>query len=41
VRPREEVFNMAWFAQDQATLGARLVEEYGIEGRDDCSVCHR
>jgi hypothetical protein len=41
VRPREEVFNMAWFAHDQSTLGAKLVEEYGIEGRDDCSVCHR
>jgi len=41
VRPRDEVFNMAWFTQDQSALGARLVEEYGIEGRDDCSVCHR
>lgn len=41
VRPREEVFNMEWFAHDQSALGARLVDEYGIEGRHDCSVCHR
>src|SRR5690606_21036676 len=41
VRPREEVFNMAWYTNDQASLGARLVDEYDIESRDDCSVCHR
>ena len=41
VRPREEVFNMDWIADDQASLGARLVDEYHIDGRDDCSACHR
>lgn len=41
VRPRSEVFNMAWVAEDQQSLGERLVVEHGIQGRDDCSVCHR
>jgi len=42
VRPRDEVFNMAWSAEaDPAMSGRMLVELYGIESRDDCSVCHR
>lgn len=47
VRPKEEVFNMAWKAVDenghsnQATLGARLVKEYDINPSTDCSTCHR
>ena len=41
VRPRSEVFNMGWTAEDQATLGPKLVAEHGIESRDDCTVCHR
>jgi len=41
VRPREEVFNMAWAAHDQEKLGAELVERYDIHGRDDCTACHR
>jgi hypothetical protein len=41
VRPRSEVFNMAWTADDQAELGKRLVIEHEINGRDDCTVCHR
>jgi hypothetical protein len=42
VRPRDEVFNMAWEPEvDQSLLGAALVSEYNIESRDDCSVCHR
>ena len=47
VRPKEEVFNMAWQAVDeyghstQATLGARLVKEYDINPSTDCSTCHR
>ena len=41
VRPHSEVFNMEWTADDQAALGPRLVEEHGIESRDDCTVCHR
>jgi hypothetical protein len=41
VRPRSEVFNMDWTAEDQSTLGPKLVAEHGIEARDDCTVCHR
>jgi hypothetical protein len=41
VRPREQVFNMSWKADDQAALGARLVKEYGIQRKLDCWVCHR
>ena len=41
VRPRSEVFNMDWVAEDQASLGPRLVAEHGIQSRDDCTTCHR
>jgi hypothetical protein len=41
VRPRSEIYNMEWHAEDQATLGAQLVEEYNIESRLSCSACHR
>jgi hypothetical protein len=41
VRPRSEVFNMAWTADDQVALGPTLVAEYKIESRDDCTICHR
>ena len=41
VRPRSEIFNMEWEAEDQASLGAELVEEYEIESLLSCSVCHR
>ena len=41
VRPRSEIYNMEWEAEDQATLGARLVEEYDVESLLSCSVCHR
>jgi hypothetical protein len=42
VRPREAVFQMDWQpAEDQETLGRRLVEEYDIRTRTDCSTCHR
>ena len=41
-RPREQVFSMSWQPpEDQASLGPRLVEEYGIRRATDCSVCHR
>lgn len=45
LRPREEVFNMAWEPRgDQAAIGERLMQEYRI--RDvrfltSCSTCHR
>jgi len=42
VRPRSEVFNPDW---DPATLSetqrAALVEEYRIQSKTSCSVCHR
>jgi Cytochrome c7 and related cytochrome c len=50
VRPRDKVFDMDWTPQeeakpgevlDQLTLGRRLVEEYRIQRRTDCSTCHR
>jgi hypothetical protein len=42
VRPREEVFSMAWQAPaDQAALGAALVRAYDVRPRTDCTTCHR
>jgi Cytochrome c7 and related cytochrome c/Class III cytochrome C family len=42
VRPREFVFSMDWKpAEDQLTLGKRLVEAYNIANLTSCSVCHR
>lgn len=42
VRPREAVYTMGYVpAEDQAVLGPRLVAEYGIEQRTDCTSCHR
>ncbi len=41
VRPRDQVFNMAWKADDQETLGAELVAAHDIHSRTSCSSCHR
>jgi len=42
VRPRQEVFNMAYQAPaDQDALGAKLVKEYKIRKLTSCSTCHR
>jgi hypothetical protein len=44
LRPREEVFNMAWIAPaTQSELGAELIRKHNIrtEQLTDCSVCHR
>ena len=45
LRPREEVFNMAYEAPpNQLELGLRLKREYNIPGQahmTSCSVCHR
>ena len=41
VRPKSEIFNTEWQAEDQAALGAQLVRDYGIVKRTDCSTCHR
>ena len=45
VRPREQVFNMAWQAPaDDPDLGERLVKEYkiaSVQQLTSCSTCHR
>ena len=45
VRPRDQVFNMAWEPPaDDPGLGARLVKEYNIgsvQQLTSCSTCHR
>lgn len=42
VRPREEVFNMAYQPPaDQLELGRKLVAEYKIQKLTDCYTCHR
>jgi hypothetical protein len=42
VRPREEVFNMAYQPPaNQTELGQRLVAEYHIQTKISCSTCHR
>jgi len=42
VRPREEVFSVSWVPPaDQQELGRKLVEEYQIKSRTNCSSCHR
>lgn len=44
LRPREEVFNMAWSPPaDQIEMGTQLVRNYSIrtEQLTDCSICHR
>ena len=41
IRPREEIFNADWEAEDQKELGARLVAEYGVQSKMYCSTCHR
>jgi len=42
VRPRERVFDVDWRTPpNQAELGRRLVEDYHIQSRTNCSACHR
>ena len=42
VRPREEVFNMAWEPPpNQEEVGRELVQTYHIQARISCSTCHR
>lgn len=45
LRPREEVFNMAWQPPaDQAALGRELIKRYNIRSAEvltSCSTCHR
>ena len=42
VRPKEEVFSVAWQPPpDQIEQGRALVKAYGIQTRTSCSACHR
>jgi len=44
IRPRAEVFNMAWEPPaNQAEIGRELVKAYDVkvEQLDNCSICHR
>jgi hypothetical protein len=45
LRPREFIFVMDWQpAEDQITLGQRLVQEYGVRSPQrlsECYICHR
>ena len=44
IRPVDQVFTMGWQPPvEQASLGAQLVNEYGIkvDQLTDCSICHR
>jgi hypothetical protein len=44
IRPKEEVFTMGYEpAEDQATLGPKLVKAYHVNVRQltNCSICHR
>ncbi|MGA2181516.1 MAG: cytochrome c3 family protein [Bryobacteraceae bacterium] len=43
IRPREEVFNMAYQAPDDqlSSLGPELVKKYHVQKLDDCWTCHR
>ena len=40
IRPREEVFNMAYAPKNQRELGPQLVKAYGAKSRTACSTCH-
>jgi hypothetical protein len=42
VQPRDTVMQIDWRPPaDREALGRRLVEEYDIRTRTDCSTCHR
>ena len=45
IRPREEVYTLGWApAENQLSLGRRLIEEYDVrpvDQLDDCTICHR
>ena len=40
VRPRSEVFNMAYVAKNQEEIGPQLVKQYNIQKLTGCSTCH-
>jgi hypothetical protein len=40
VRPRDQVFNMAYTPKNQQELGPQLVRAYDIQSLTACSTCH-
>ncbi len=40
VRPRNQVFNMAYVPVNQAKQGPELVAEYQVQKLTSCSTCH-
>jgi hypothetical protein len=40
IRPREEVFNMAYVAKNQEEIGPKLVKQYNVQKLTACSTCH-
>lgn len=40
VRPKDKVFDMTYVPANQAVDGPRLVTEYNVKSKTDCSVCH-
>ena len=40
VRPRNQVFNMAYVSINQEDLGPQLVRAYNIQKLTACSTCH-
>jgi hypothetical protein len=41
LRPRDQITNMNWKAEDQMALGLQLKAEYDINPTTNCSGCHR
>jgi hypothetical protein len=42
IRPREEVFNMAYEQPaNQEEFGRKLMKEYHVQSLTDCQTCHR
>lgn len=42
IRPRSEITNGAWVApEDSVELGKKLMAEYDVHTRTNCSTCHR
>ena len=42
LRPRDQVFSVTYQPpSDQMALGQRLMKEYNVQIKTDCSVCHR
>ena len=40
--PKEHVTNLSWESdEDPLEMGKRLVEEYHLSPKIECSVCHR